>query len=218
MERNHMFSPFSPLSDDSDTDRVIIVSGSPRRGSQSRRIAEEVAWRAANESPEWAPEVIDLAEATVPEWDESLQDPDSTTTETWLATSRRLARASAFVFVVPEWSGMAPPCLKNLFLMCNRHELAHKPALLVGISAGAGGSYPISELRASSYKNTRVIYIPDHVVIRHVGDALRNPTPESEHLDARLRYSLAILRQYAFALRSVRQSRVVDLETYPFGM
>ena len=113
---------------------------------------------------------------------------------------------------------MAPPCLKNLFLMCNRNELAHKPALLVGISAGAGGSYPISELRASSYKNTRIIYIPDHLVIRHVGDALRDPIPENEHLDARLRYSLAMLRRVRHCSPIGTPKPRFDLETYPFGM
>ena len=88
----------------------------------------------------------------------------------------------------------------------------------MGISAGTGGSYPISELRTSSFKNTRIVYIPDHLVIRYVADAFDVPTPENERLDARLRYSLAILREYAIALRSVRHSRAIDFETYPFGM
>ena len=69
--RPYVLAVLSPLRR-SRHDRVIIVSGSPRRGSQSRRIAEEVAWRVANESPEWVPELIDLAEATFPVWSESL--------------------------------------------------------------------------------------------------------------------------------------------------
>jgi NAD(P)H-dependent FMN reductase len=218
MEHASMFSTFPHLPHEPETDRLVIVSGSPRRGSQSRRIAAEIARRAADETPEWIPELIDLAEAVVPDWSESLWDPESAPAQMWLATSRRLERASALVFVTPEWSGMAPPCLKNFFLMCNRHELAHKPALLVGISAGTGGSYPISELRASSFKNTRIVYIPDHLVIRYVADAFDVPTPENERLDGRLRYSLAMLREYAIALRSVRHSRAIDFKTYPFGM
>ena len=40
---------------------------------------------------------------------------------------------------------------KNFFLHCNKGELSHKPALLVSISSGNGGSYPISELRSSNF-------------------------------------------------------------------
>ena len=42
--------------------------------------------------------------------------------------------------------------------------MAHKPGLIVTVSAGLGGSYPVTELRISSHKNTRLCYIPDHVL------------------------------------------------------
>ena len=63
---------------------------------------------------------------------------------------------------------MVPAKLKNFLLYCSKDELAHKPALLVSVSAGLGGSYPIAELRISSYKNNRLCYLPENVIIRNI--------------------------------------------------
>jgi len=47
-----------------------------------------------------------------------------------------------------------------------RFELGHKPALIVAVSSGDGGAYPVSELRMSSYKNNRLCYIPEQVALK----------------------------------------------------
>ena len=85
----------------------------------------------------------------------------------------RVAEFDELVVMSPEWSGMVPAGLKNFFLLCGADHLAHKPGLIVGVSASLGGSYPIAELRTSSYKNTRLCYIPDHVIVRNVGQMLK---------------------------------------------
>ena len=116
---------------------------------------------------------------------------------------------------------MVPPGLKNFFLLCGADVLAHKPGLIVTVSAGLGGSYPVNELRTSSYKNTRLCYIPDHVIVRNVGQVLKGEQPADEHDDAlrnRITYSLRVLLEYAKALKLVRDSGVVDLKTFPYGM
>ena len=66
---------------------------------------------------------------------------------------------------------MAPAGLKNFFLLAGS-TLAHKPAMIVGVSSGRGGRYPIAELRSSSYKNTKVVYVPDHLYIDKCEDML----------------------------------------------
>ena len=111
--------------------------------------------------------------------------------------------------------------LKNFFLLCGADVLAHKPGLIVTVSAGAGGSYPVSELRISSYKNTRLCYIPDHVIVRNVGQMLHGDQPAEEHDEAlrgRITYSLRVLVEYAKALQLVRESGVIDLKTFPYGV
>jgi len=73
----------------------------------------------------------------------------------------------------------------------------------------------------SSYKNTRLCYIPDHVIVRNVGQMLHGDEPADEHdqaLRGRITYSLRVLIEYAKALRLVRESGVIDLKAFPYGM
>jgi hypothetical protein len=116
---------------------------------------------------------------------------------------------------------MVPAGLKNLFLLCQGGELAHKPALITSLSSGLGGANPVNELRTSSYKNTRICYIPEHLIIRTCTTKLKDGQPLEEQdnsLRERVNYSVKLLLSYSKALQSVRDSGLVDLERFPYGM
>jgi hypothetical protein len=119
---------------------------------------------------------------------------------------------------------MAPAGLKNFFLLwAGGGELAHKPALLVSVSASDNGADPIAELRMSSYKNSRLCYLPEHLIVRQVKSVFNEDTSENDeeshsYLSGRLDYCLDMLGEYATALRQVRASGKVSLEDYPNGM
>ena len=88
----------------------------------------------------------------------------------------------------------------------------------MGVSSGVGGAYPISELRASSYKNCRLCYLPEHLIVRHVEKVLNTPTPSNEddqRLHARIDYELDILVKYAHALVPVRAA--IDMTNPEFA-
>ncbi len=202
--------------------KISIISGSHRPDSQSGKVARHIqAELAAGISEEsW---LLDLGRTPFPLWDEGVwnNDPD------WLArlapAREQLASSDAFVIITPEWHGQVPAGLKNFFLLFGKAELGHKPALIVAVSSGAGGAYPVAELRMSSYKNCRICYIPDHVIIREVESVL-NEDPEKNDQRAdpwyreRLRWSLGILREYAAALAKVRASGVTENDKFGFGM
>jgi len=139
----------------------------------------------------------------------------------WPQISDELLACDALVVVAPEWHGMVPPALKNFFLHCDG-ELANKPGLIVGVSAGNGGAYPISELRMSSYKNSRICWIPDHLIVRNVEDVLNDSSELTTASEGKLRqramYCVRLLAEYAKGLSLVRSSGVVDLVAHPFGM
>lgn len=197
------------------TGRTCIVACSPRRPSQSRRVADELRRLIGSMEPAWEVDLLDLAEGEVAIWSERLLEPEHHESRRWGVISTRLSACSSFIFVVPEWSGMAPPQAKNLFLMCDAGELAHKPALLVAVAAGEGGAYPIAELRASSYKNTRVCYLPDHLIFRNLG---ADPDPDTlAGVQPRALYTLGLLMAYDRALLGLRNSGHVDLDSFPFG-
>ena len=116
-----------------------------------------------------------------------------------------------------------PAGLKNFFLLFNKYELGHKPALIVAVSSGSGGAYPVAELRMSSYKNNRLCYIPEHVIIRDVEkvfnqDAKDNDERSDTFYKNRLNWSLEILLGYGKALKSMRETTNIHHEKFANGM
>ncbi len=132
-------------------------------------------------------------------------------------TQQQLAAADALVVVSPGVERHGLPGREDFFLYASKAELAHKPALLVGVSSGIGGAYPISELRASGYKNCRIAYLPEHLIVRQV-EAVMNEGPAAGEDDLRIRaradYALDILGKYAEALKPVRAA--IDLSNPAF--
>jgi hypothetical protein len=95
--------------------------------------------------------------------------------------------------------------------------------MIVTVSSGDGGAYPVAELRMSSYKNSRICYIPEHVIVRHVEDVLNDdPASNNERSDSfyreRLQWALGILKEYGVALRHVRESGATKTDKFKNGM
>ena len=68
--------------------------------------------------------------------------------------------------------------------MFNRFQLGHKPALIVTVSSADGGAYPVAELRMSSYKNNRICYLPEHVILRNVERILNDDAKDNRFLES----------------------------------
>jgi hypothetical protein len=195
---------------------VALVAGSSRANSQSGKVARFLRQRLIEQGHTSAEAscVIDLGLAPLPLWPAEDAGP-------WGLYSQQLAAADAVVIISPEWNGMASPAIKNFFIYASKAELAHKPGLLVGVSSSVGGSYPISELRASGYKNCRLCYLPEHLIIRSVEKVLNTPQASSEEdqrLHPRVDYALDILVKYAKALSPVRASIDMTNPAFTNGM
>jgi len=199
--------------------KIGIVIGSVRENSESARIGEFVNSRIKNLYPNFDVELFNLRDLNLPIWDESIYGKDSESFTAWQPICERLSTCDGFVVVTPEWAGMVTPHLKNFFLLCSAGELAHKPAQIVSISSGMGGAYPVAELRMSSYKNTMIIWLPDHIVLRFVTDLFTSeePTDLDKELSERIDYSAKMLVESAVALAPVRAS-VQNLQQYGYGM
>lgn len=195
---------------------IALVAGSSRTDSQSGKVARFLRQRLI-ELEQTTPDcshVIDLGLAPLPLWPAEDSGP-------WDLYRQQLTAADAVVIVAPEWNGMACPAIKNFFIYASKAELAHKPGLLVGVSSGVGGAYPISELRASSYKNCRLCYLPEHLIVRQVEKVLNGPQPADaadERLRARIDYALDVLVRYACALQPVREAIGFDNPAFANGM
>lgn len=196
--------------------KIAIVAGSNRSNSQTAKVArfirQTLHQRFALPLDDIA--VIDLGSYPLPLWPADDAGP-------WGMFEKQLTRADAVVILSPEYHGMASPAIKNFFLYAGKAQLAHKPGMLASVSAGVGGAYPISELRASSYKNCRLCYIPEHLIVRGVEQVMNMPEPVSEddrRVRARLEYNLDVLLRYAEALKPVRAQIDMSDPAFANGM
>jgi azobenzene reductase len=177
--------------------------------------------QAGTSDPSLKVDTIDLAGNPLPLWDESIWQAGSDLGSRWKPYRDRMRKADGFVIISPEWAGMVPPGLKNLLLFAGPKEVGHKPALIVTVSASRGGSYPVSELRTSGFKNNRLVYIPEHVLVQDVADVLNGEHPANERdawLRHRIEFADRILLEYARAMASIRSSGLTDHVDFPYGM
>ena len=204
--------------------KIGIICGSHRPDSQSGKVARHIEKVLLDQDLCDATWLYDLGGNPLPLWDEGIWSGDEQWQQTLAPLSEELKSCDGFVVVSPEWHGMAPAGLKNFFLMWTAGgELAHKPALIVTVSTADGGSYPIAELRMSSYKNNRICYLPEHLIIRYVDkvfndDPSQNTPAAQEYFENRLEYCLTLLGEYSQAFRQIRASGRTSLETYTSGM
>lgn len=201
--------------------KIVLISGSHRKVSQSQKVAQFACKMLTQNDSTVLAEVLSLAELNLPMWDEEVWQNSPRWKEKFGPVSQKLAAADGIVVVSPEWAGMVPPALKNLFLLCSNDELTHKPGLIVGVSAGKGGSYPVAELRMSSYKNNHIAYMPEHIIVRDVEHVLNSDTaqsPDDTLLRERLDYALRLLKSYSLALGPVREKHSGEFKKFPFGM
>ena len=201
--------------------QITIIVGSHRKESQSSRVGAYIASDLARIDPSLTVDTIDLAGNPLPLWDESVWQGDSALAALWKPYRDRMRRADGFVIIAPEWAGMVPPGLKNLLLFAGPKEVGHKPAMIVAVSASRGGSYPVNELRTSGYKNSRLVYIPEHVLIHDVNDMLLGATPASDRdawIRRRIEFADRILLEYAQALAPIRSSGLTEHADFPYGM
>lgn len=200
--------------------KLGIICGSGRGDSQSAKVGSYIATQLQQKGHEtW---LCDLGgKDALPLWDDSIFAGSEEWKTRLAPVAEQLTSCEGFVIISPEWHGMVPSALKNFFLFWGKGELAHKAATIVAVSSGTGGAYPVAELRMSSYKNNRIAYTPEHVIVRGVENVLNAAEPESEddqRIRTRLNYALDILLAYTGALNTVRASGVVDLKAFGNGM
>lgn len=202
--------------------KITIINGSHRQDSQSGKVAGFLEGLIQEKGLADSVYRFDLTGNPLPLWDEGIWQGDPEWEQRLAPISAELASSDGFVVIAPEWHGMVPSGLKNFFLMWGKGELAHKPALIVAVSSGVGGSYPVAELRMSSYKNNRVCYIPEQLIIRDVEKVLNaqgENDPEADpYYRKRAEFSLKILREYAVALQKVRASGLTFDPAFKNGM
>jgi NAD(P)H-dependent FMN reductase len=200
---------------------LMIVCGSQKADSMTAVVGEYLAERAADAGFA-ATDLWDLGVEGVPFWGTSLfsdKPEDKAAWELWQRKKILVQSADALIVATPEWSGMVTPAIKNFLLLCGEAEVAHKPALPVAVSGARGGAYPISELRMSGYKNSKILWVPEQLIFREVQKNFEPvESEEKTYMEKRSAFALKTLASYSKALKPVRTGGgLVDPE-FPNGM
>lgn len=200
--------------------KIALISGSHRPDSESGRVARFIAKEI--EANGHSTYVLELGKTPLPFWDESMWGKEGEASAAFAPISKELQSADAAVIIAAEWNGTVPAALNNFFHYTSVKEFGHKPAFIVSVCAGpVNGTYPVSELRLFSNKNNKLVYLPDHLIVRNVSKVLSDNS-EDESSDAyvkeRLTYSLNMLYSYAEALKPIRESDAWKVDKFNFGM
>lgn len=181
-----------------------IVVGSTRPGRIGRPLAE---WMAAEADAHggFDVELVDLAEVALPLFDEPahprFQRYEHDHTKRWSAT---VARADAFVFVIPEYNHSYNAAIKNAidYLAV---EWRHKPVSFVSYGGIAAGTRAVQQLKPV-LAALKMVPLPEAVSIAMAGQVVVDgevrpnegmPAAATLTLDALLRWvdALAPLRE-----------------------
>ena len=185
--------------------KLLVISGSTQESGQSLKVARwlETYLRKAGIG-------VSLVDAHALDLPLIGTQKDSSWHTRWKPVEEAMAEADGLVLVSPEYNGGPSPAILNIMLYVS-DQLAHKPVLPIGVSAGRGGAYPISALRHLGPKDPAYVVIPDGVIVSHVNGVLNDhgsePNENLEGGDAEVRRRLAeaskVLLAYARALKGM---------------
>lgn len=115
--------------------RIEIISGSPRKGSTTHRLALHLKGM-LDEKTEHETGIIDVREHSLPLLQKVFTSVDDAPQER-KELVQRMFEADAFIIVTPEYNGSYTPAMQNLFDHFPKQH--HKPFGLVTASPGALG-------------------------------------------------------------------------------
>jgi len=113
---------------------IIILSGSPRQESVTRRVAKHLQQQLL--TLEYRPHLVDMAQWNIPPVQSVWRTPTEAPAE-FQELAQRIESADAYILVTPEYNGSYSPAMKNL--LDHFPKRARKPFGLVTASPGALG-------------------------------------------------------------------------------
>jgi hypothetical protein len=133
--------------------KMGIIVGSHRRDSQSGKVGRFIKKAAVNGKFASSIYLLNCGDQPLALWDEGMWTNDPKWQQTWGPIAAELRSCEAYIIVTPEYAGMVPAALKNIFLFCSKQELSNKPALLVALIRFPNCAAPV--IKTPSYVTYR---------------------------------------------------------------
>ncbi|HET6585989.1 MAG TPA: NAD(P)H-dependent oxidoreductase [Nannocystaceae bacterium] len=171
---------------------VVVIVGSLRKGSFSRKVAQAFAKLAP---ASLRLEIVEIGE--LPHYD---QDAEAEPPAPWRAFRERIRRADAVLFVTPEYNRSVPGVLKNAIDVGSRpygkSAWEHKPAAIISVSPGS-----LAAFGANHHLRQSLVFLDMPAMQQpeaYVGNAAKLFDDAGELVDDRRRESLVAFGE-AFA-------------------
>jgi azobenzene reductase len=186
---------------------ILIINFSLRINSksESHKVADYLQQKWGDTA-----NLLNYIELDIPMWDEGVWDHTDKWEKILSPLRAKLNAASGYIFVVPEYAGSASPALANFNLFLSG-ESNHKPVLITTVSSSRGGAYPVTNIRAFAYKNSKVNYIPEHIIVRESEKVLNNEIAEDDsdkYIRDRIDCTLGIFDIYCTHFTRIRKDIV----------
>lgn len=121
--------------------KILILSGSPRQQSLTRRVALHLEHRLRTETPHET-ELVEMRDWPLPAV-QSVWTSPAAAPEAFRPLAEKIFTADAFILVTPEYNGSYSPALKNLLDHFPKQH--HKAFGIVTASPGAMGGMRASQ-------------------------------------------------------------------------
>ncbi|MGL4758237.1 MAG: NAD(P)H-dependent oxidoreductase [Patescibacteria group bacterium] len=182
--------------------KILILNFSLRKNSGSEKIANYIQNQIKGS------ESLNYIDMDLPLWNEDVWTGGEFWKERLTPIKAKLKDCDGLIFVVPEYCGSHSPALSNFITLIGSYsDVSHKPCLLVANSSSRGGAYPIAEIKGFCSKNNRIVFIPEHIIVRNNGEVLNDTPKDDNHEDvyirSRIEYAIKALLEYSYRLKGL---------------
>ncbi len=175
--------------------KLVILSGSTRNRSTSRKVAVSVLQLAERSQCFDDIELLDFAKLSLPIWDKSLKEELTEWREEWQTVTYKMQGADAIIIVSPEWE---EACLENFYAFCQQDQLPLIPGVVLRIGSNCRGAYSSTDLWMANFRHNSSCLLLDHfnvATIESVNNCKTAYYPFEPTLTARLENALYLMQR-----------------------
>jgi len=175
--------------------KLVVVSGSTRNRSTSKKVAQSVLQLAEQTKSFDQVHLLDFAKMTLPIWDKALKNELDDWQEEWQVTAELMRDADAIVIISPEWEEES---LDNFYAFCQHDNLPLLPSAILRVGSNCRGAYSSTDLWMANFRQNCTCLILEHFIvatIESVNNCKEKYYPFESALVERILATLGLMNQ-----------------------
>ncbi len=175
--------------------KLVILSGSTRNRSTSRKVAISVEKLAEQTHFFDHIQLLDFANLSLPIWDKTLKKELTEWSHEWKPVAEIMNGADAIIIISPEWEEV---CLENFYAFCQQDALSLIPGAVLRIDSNCRGTYSSKDMWMTNFRNNSTSLLVDHfnvATIESVNNCKASCYPFEQELTDRLKRTLRLMHE-----------------------